>query len=349
MLAEVEVVDADELLGLLDPALGRRHRLVFLVVLVVVVDLGGVVVLAQRFQLLFGRHAFQLFGEASEGVIGLGRLFGGTGDDQRRPRLVDEDVVDLVHDREVVVALDAVLDRRGHVVAQVVEAELGVGPVGDVAGVFFLPGRVVVGILDRGDADPERVVDRLHPFRVAAGQVVVDGDHVDAVSGQRVEKDRQGRGQGLALAGPHLRDRAVVEDHAADQLHVVVALAGAPSRGLAGQREGLGQEVVEGLAAAGALPQRVGLLAQFGVAEGFHLRLVAIDRLGALRVGLELAALPGAQGLGDEVHCGHCSRVAVWRGSRYPVPADTRPNCPCPDRVAGVHWIWNPQGGAHAD
>ena len=42
VLAEVEVVDADELLGFLDPALGRRDGLVLLVVLVVVVDVGGV-------------------------------------------------------------------------------------------------------------------------------------------------------------------------------------------------------------------------------------------------------------------------------------------------------------------
>ena len=53
VLAEVEVVDAEELLGLLHPALGRRDGLVLLVELVVVVGLGGVLRLAQRFQLLF--------------------------------------------------------------------------------------------------------------------------------------------------------------------------------------------------------------------------------------------------------------------------------------------------------
>ena len=42
VLAEVEVVDADEFLGFFHPALGRRDRLVFLVVLVVVVGVGGV-------------------------------------------------------------------------------------------------------------------------------------------------------------------------------------------------------------------------------------------------------------------------------------------------------------------
>ena len=314
MLGEVEVVDADEVLGLFDPALGRRHGLVFLVVLVVVVGVARVLVFAHRFELLFGRDADHLFGQASEGVIGLGGLFGGAGDDQRRPRLVDQDVVDLVHDGEVVAALDAVLERVGHVVAQIVEAELGVGPVGDVAGVFTLPCLVVVGVLDRGDADAERVVDRFHPFGVAAGEVVVDGDDVDAVAGQRVEEDRQRRGQGLALAGPHLGDRAVVEDHATDQLDVVVALAGGAARGLAAERERLRQQVVERLAVAGALAQVVGLGAQLLVGERFHLRLIAIDRLRALLVGLELPPLPRAQGLGYQVHCGHCSRVAIGVG-----------------------------------
>ena len=79
--------------------------------------------------------ADHLLRQAGERVVGVGGLLGAAGDDQRRPRLVDEDVVDLVDDREVVVALDALLERVRHVVAQVVEAELGVGPVGDVGGV----------------------------------------------------------------------------------------------------------------------------------------------------------------------------------------------------------------------
>ena len=311
VLTEVEVVDADELLGFLHPALGRRHRLVLFVVLVVVLGVDGLARLAQRFQFLFRRHAHHLFGEAGEGVIGLGRLFGGAGDDQRRPRLVDEDVVDLVHDREVVVALDAVLERVGHVVAQVVEAELRVGPVGDVERVFALAGGVVVGVLERVDGDAERVVDRLHPVRVAAGQVVVDGDDVDAFAGERVEEDGQGGGQGLSLTGFHLGDAAVVEDHAADQLDVVVALTGAPLRGLSAERECLRQEVVERLAVAGALAQGVRLGADLLVGERFHLRLKPVYRLGALLVGLEFPSLSRAQRLRYEVHRWHWSRVAV--------------------------------------
>src|SRR3712207_7935853 len=49
-------------------------------------------------------------------------LFRSSADDQRGARLVDEDRVDLVDDREVVAPLDQVGLAPRHVVAQVVEA-----------------------------------------------------------------------------------------------------------------------------------------------------------------------------------------------------------------------------------
>ena len=72
-----------------------------------------------------------------------------------------------------------------------------------------------------------------------------------------------------------------MQDHAADQLHVVVALAHAAAAGLAGEGERLGQQVVEGLAVAGALAQLVGLLAQLMVLErsiSGSIRLIASAR-----------------------------------------------------------------------
>ena len=272
----------------------------------------------------------QLLGQAGEGVVEVGGLLGASGDDQRGPRLVDEDVVDLVDDREVVAALHALLERAGHVVAQVVEAELRVGAVGDVAGVLGAPECRVVALLDRRDGDAEGVVDRGHPLGVAARQVVVDRDQVDGVAGERVEEDRQRRGQGLALAGLHLRDRARVQDHAADQLHVVVALAERAAGGLAGEREGLGQQVVQRLAALGALAQGVGLRLQLLVAEQLHLGLDLVDRGDPALVLLELLALPHSKGAIED-SSGHgvsvatgASRTAkdgfaIRRGCRRPV------------------------------
>ena len=90
--------------------------------------------------------------DAIDLVVQVGRGFGRAGNDQRRPRLVDQDAVDFVHDREMVSALDVLRQLELHVVAQVVEAELVVRPVGDVGGVGLLPLGVVQIVLDDADA-----------------------------------------------------------------------------------------------------------------------------------------------------------------------------------------------------
>ena len=51
----------------------------------------------------------QLLDDLGELVVAVGRLLGLAGDDQRRAGLVDQDVVDLVDDGVVEVALDALL------------------------------------------------------------------------------------------------------------------------------------------------------------------------------------------------------------------------------------------------
>jgi hypothetical protein len=144
-----------------------------------------------------------------------------------------------------VAALDLQLLVPGHVVAQVVEPELVVGPVGDV-GLVGLPLRVL-GLAREHDVDgqAEEAVDPPHPLGVALGEVLVDGDDVDALARQRVEVDRHGRGQGLALTGLHLGDVAVVERRATEDLHVVGPLVQHPPRRLADDRERLDLQVVE--------------------------------------------------------------------------------------------------------
>ena len=229
--------------------------------------------------------------ELGEAVVEVGRLLGRAGDDQRRARLVDEDVVDLVDDREVVhrdglavladaaAVLDLLLQRRRHVVAQVVEAELGVRAVRDVRRVgraLLLVGLVV---LQHADGQAEAFVDRAHPVRVAAGEVVVDGDDVDALAGERVEHDRERAGERLALAGAHLGDLAVVQDHAADQLHVEVAHPHRAPADLAGERERLRQQLVERLASSCARVAQLGeLLAELVVLEQLELGSQALIR-----------------------------------------------------------------------
>ena len=115
----VEVVDAEVVLDLLDAGLEHADGALLLVDLVV----------------LALDEAVGDVGELAEPAVGLARR--GSGDDERGAGLVDEDRVDLVDDREVVAALHHVLGLPGHVVAEVVEAELVVRAVGDVGGVLL--------------------------------------------------------------------------------------------------------------------------------------------------------------------------------------------------------------------
>ena len=172
-------------------------------------------------------------------VVQVGGVLGGAADDEGGPRLVDEDRVHLVHDGVVeeplhllavavafgarVGAMDEVLGAELHVVPQVVETELVVGPVGDVGPVGRAPLLVAQVVLDHADAEPQELVEAAHPLRVAARQVVVHRDHVDALAGERVQDRREGRHQRLAFAGLHFGDAAPVQDGAAEELYVEVA------------------------------------------------------------------------------------------------------------------------------
>ena len=77
----------------------------------------------------------------------------------------------------------------------------------------------------------------------------------------------QGRHEGLALARLHLRDHAAVQGDAADELHVEVPHVEHAAARLAHDREGLGEEVVEGLALGQPRPELRGLGRELGVGE----------------------------------------------------------------------------------
>ena len=195
--------------------------------------------------------------ELVDADIELVRLVGRPGDDKRRPGLVDEDAVDLVDDSVVELALGQVGQAELHIVTEVVEAELVVRSVSDVGPV----GRVAFGVpevvLDGPDRKPQEAIDGAHPLGIAASQIVVDGDDVDAVSGQGIQIGRQRGDERFALARLHLGDLALVQDDAPDELDVEMAHLGRPAGGLPDDGEGLREDVIE----AGALGQ---LLLEFG-------------------------------------------------------------------------------------
>ena len=109
-----------------------------------------------------------------------------------------------------------------HVVAQIIKAELVVRAVGDVGGVRGLALEIVHVVLDTADRQSEKAINLTHPFRVARREIIVHRDDIHAATSQRVEIGRQRRDQGLAFAGAHLSDLALMQDDAADHLHVEV-------------------------------------------------------------------------------------------------------------------------------
>jgi hypothetical protein len=193
-------------------------------------------------------------------------LVRGPADDQRGAGLVNEDRVDLVDDGEVVTALDALVEAPGHVVPEVVEAELVVGPVGDVSLVLLAAlVRFHLG-QDAADLQAKEMVHPPHPLGVTLGEVVVHRDDVHAPARQRVQVSGQYPDQRLALAGLHLGDIAHVQGGGAHQLRVEWPLAQGPLRRLADRCEGLGKKIVERLAVRVPLPELIRHRPQLGVA-----------------------------------------------------------------------------------
>ena len=202
-------------------------------------------------------------------------------------------------------ALDALLQRGRHVVAQVVEAELVVGRVGDVGGVGHpaLVGTHLRG--DHADGEPEELVHAAHPLGVVLGEVVVDRDDVDALAGQPVEVGRQRGDEGLALTGLHLRDVAEVQGGTAHDLHVEVSLAEHALGGLAHGGERLGHDRVELLAVRDPLLELDRHPLQLFVRHGDEVVLDGVDRLGDRFELAQDLALADAQDLVDERHAGY--------------------------------------------
>ena len=203
-------------------------------------------------------------------------------------------------------ALDHVLDALGHVVAQVIETELVVRPVGDIG--FVLLAALVGALADEDAAggESEEGVDARHDVGLVLGEVVVDRDDVDALAGERPQIGRHGRDEGLALTGLHLGDVALVQGDPAHDLHVEGPHAEDAPRGLPHGREGLDEQVVQGLALGEARLELLRLRLEIRVAQGFEVLLKGVDLTGELVELLEGAPFACAKDLVDEGHEDSC-------------------------------------------
>ena len=245
----------------------------------------------------FEIFAIELGNKGVDAGVEAGAVFRRAGDDERRARLVDQDRIDLVDNGEVVPALHHLRHIVFHIVAQIVEAELVIGAVGDVGGVSLVALLVVEAMHDDADAHAEETVDLAHPLGVAAGEVVVDGDDVHALAGERVEIGGESRDQRLAFAGAHFRDGALVQHEAADQLDVEMALLEGALGGFAHGGESGGCEIVERLSGGEGGAELIRLALQLLVAQRREFRLQRIDGGNLGPIALEPPIIGGAEHL----------------------------------------------------
>ncbi len=311
-----QVLDAEDLFDPLHPALGEGGGLGLLVHQVIPGDLLVAVLVLDLLTLC------QLGNDAIHLVVEIDGHLGRAGDDERRPGLVHQDRVHLVDDGVDVGPLHHPVQRELHVVPQVVESELVVGPVGDVGGVGLSPLVVLDFVLDTAHREPEEPVDPAHPVGIAARQVIVHRDHVDTPPGEGVEGDRQGRHEGLPFPGLHLRDPALVKHDAAHELNVEVTHAGGPFRDLANDGENLHQLLVQhplnkdaalasvlgevGRRLSHTVPNHRESRPQRVVIKHLHLGFSGVDglddRAHPLEVPLVLGAEDGFDALFDQIH-----------------------------------------------
>ena len=150
---------------------------------------------------------------------------------------------------------------------------------------------------DHAHAQAQEPVDGAHPARVAPGQVVVHRHHVDALALQRVQVDRQGGHQRFAFARLHFGDLALVQHHAADQLHVEVAHVEGAAPRLAAERKSFRQKVVERFTVCDPLLELLRADREVGVLQKLHLSFERVDFLYTLGKALQLALVLGADDL----------------------------------------------------
>ena len=132
---------------------------------------------------------------------------------------------------------------------------------------------------DAADTKPEEAVDLAHPLRVALGKVVVDGDDVHALALQCIEVRRKRRNERFALACLHLGDTSLMQDHAAQKLHIEVPHADGSDARLAHDRKRLDEKIVQRFAVLQPFFELDRLVAELLVRQCFHLRLQLVDRL----------------------------------------------------------------------
>ena len=172
-----------------------------------------------------------------------------------------------------------------------------------------------------------------HPLHIAAGQVVVHRDDVNALALDRIEVRRQRSDERLTFARHHFRDVAFVQDHAAEHLHIVMPQAQETTSTLATNRERFDENILQRFASFQPAAKVDSLVAQLFVGHRLILRLKRTNRVDLGLQSLEESRVGGAK------HTGHTFFKAAENGV-----ADTGDDFP--DTFKNFHDELYERGGA---
>ena len=210
-------------------------------------------------------------------LVKLGGFAALSGDNQRGTGLVDQNGVNLVDDGVMQVSLYQLLLVDNHVITQVIKAQLIVGYISNITVISGTPLISCAAVQNHADGQSQSLMYLAHPGRVTMGQIIVDRNDMDALTLQCVQVSRKGGHQGLSFTCLHLGDTSLMQDNTTNQLYPVMLHTKHTLRSLADSREGLYQQIIQGLAIGQTLLEFFCLSLQFFIRKLLHLRAERFD------------------------------------------------------------------------
>ncbi len=135
----------------------------------------------------------QLLHENIASLVQLGGLSTGTGNNQRRPGLVNQHGIHLIDDSIVQVPLHQFFFVYHHIVPQIIKSQFVVGGIGDIA-VIRLSSLIVVHIVENhAHGQAQKLMNLSHPLRITLCQIVIHRNDMHALSFQGIQICWQGR------------------------------------------------------------------------------------------------------------------------------------------------------------
>ena len=197
--------------------------------------------------------------------------------DERRPRLVDQNRVNLVDNRIMMTPLHILRQLILHIIAQIIETKLVIRTIRNVAKIR----RTTLVVVQVRQYLPYRKTQKLvnltHPIRVTARQIIVHRHQMRTLALQRIQIHRTSRHERLPLARLHLRYHPTMKHDPTDELHIVMAHVQHATTRLSHRRKRLRQQLIQRRPLAQLLLKLRRLRSQFVIAQRTYRRLQLVD------------------------------------------------------------------------